>query len=122
MEKKFRVVKNFKIVKQSCSLNRYYRVLSYLKLSTFPTGFCYFLINFIELPTDQQAVKQEFEKFCAYCLRFSEYLPIVFIIGFFVSTIVSRWWDQFGSLPNPEQIAMRVVNFLPAKVIHSFRS
>ena len=27
MKKKFRVVKNFKIVKQSCSLNRYYRVL-----------------------------------------------------------------------------------------------
>ena len=79
--------------------------------------FCYFLINSIELPTDQQAVKQEFEKFCAYCLRFSEYLPIVFIIGFFVSTIVSRWWDQFCSLPNPEQIAMKVVNFLPAKVI-----
>ena len=26
MKKKFRVVKNFKIVKQSCSLNRYYRV------------------------------------------------------------------------------------------------
>ena len=79
----------------------------------------YFLINFIELPTDQQAVKQEFEKFCAYCLRFSEYLPIVFILGFFVSTIVSRWWDQFCSLPNPEQIAMKVVNFLPAKVIHT---
>ena len=27
MKKKFRVVKNFKIVKRSCSLNRYYRVL-----------------------------------------------------------------------------------------------
>ena len=27
MKKKFRVVKNFKIVKQSCSLNRYYRVI-----------------------------------------------------------------------------------------------
>ena len=81
--------------------------------------FCYFLTNFIELPIDQQAVKQEFEKFCAYCLRFSEYLPIVFILGFFVSTIVSRWWDQFCSLPNPEQIAMKVVNFLPAKVIHT---
>ena len=26
MKKKFRVVKNFKIVKQSCSLNGYYRV------------------------------------------------------------------------------------------------
>ena len=26
MEKKFTVVKNFKIVKRSCSLNRYYRV------------------------------------------------------------------------------------------------
>ena len=27
MKKKFRVVKNFKIVKRSCSLNRYYRVV-----------------------------------------------------------------------------------------------
>ena len=81
--------------------------------------FCYFLINFIEFSIDQQAIKQEFEKFCAYCLRFSEYLPIVFILGFFVSTIVSRWWDQFCGLPNPEQIAMKVVNFLPAQVIHT---
>ena len=28
MKKKFRVVKNFKIVKRSCSLNRYYRVVN----------------------------------------------------------------------------------------------
>ena len=33
MKKKFRVVKNFKIVKRSCSLNRYYRVLKYLSTS-----------------------------------------------------------------------------------------
>ena len=33
MKKKFRVVKNFKIVKQSCSLNRYYRVPGHWPLS-----------------------------------------------------------------------------------------
>ena len=31
MKKKFRVVKNFKIVKRSCSLNRYYRVTDSIK-------------------------------------------------------------------------------------------
>ena len=31
MKKKFRVVKNFKIVKRSCSLNRYYRVCEFCK-------------------------------------------------------------------------------------------
>ena len=34
MKKKFRVVKNFKIVKRSCSLNRYYRVIIQLIINS----------------------------------------------------------------------------------------
>ena len=78
-----------------------------------------YIIHDIFLPIDRQSARQEFVKFCAYCLRFSQYLPMIFIIGFFVSTIVGRWWDQFCSLPNPEQIAMKLANFLPSKVIQS---
>ena len=35
MKKGFRVVKNFKIVQRSCSLNRYYRVVTYIKNTYF---------------------------------------------------------------------------------------
>ena len=57
--------------------------------------------------------KELFELVCIYAERFSGLLPITFITGFYVSNVVSRWWDQFMSLPWPDTLAMKLVTNIP---------
>ena len=44
-------------------------------------------------------------------------IPITFLTGFYVTQVVARYWDQFMSLPWPDKIAMKLVSFIPGKVI-----
>ena len=60
--------------------------------------------------------KHTYEQFCKYCLRFSKNLPVELILGFYVTSVVGRWWDQFSLLPFSDELAMKVVNFLPNTV------
>ena len=36
--------------------------------------------------------------------------------GFYVANVVSRYWDQFVSLPWPDRLAFKIVTFIPGKV------
>ena len=60
--------------------------------------------------------KQHFELMCIYANRFSSAIPITFLTGFYVSSVVSRWWDQFMSLPYPDQLALKLVAYIPGNV------
>ena len=60
--------------------------------------------------------KQRFELLCIYAHRFGSSIPITFLTGFYVSSVVSRWWDQFMSLPYPDQLALKLVAFIPGQV------
>uniref|UniRef100_A0A0R3WJL2 Bestrophin homolog n=1 Tax=Hydatigena taeniaeformis TaxID=6205 RepID=A0A0R3WJL2_HYDTA len=51
-------------------------------------------------------IKRSFEAYCSFCNYFGEYIPVYFVLGFFVNTIVERWWDQFLNIPWPDEIAM----------------
>ena len=33
-------------------------------------------------------------------------LPITFLLGFYVSLVVKRWWEQYSKLPWPDTIAI----------------
>merc|ERR1712051_908726 len=57
--------------------------------------------------------REMFELLCIYAERFSGLLPITFITGFYVSNVVSRWWDQFMSLPWPDTLAMKLAANIP---------
>ena len=48
--------------------------------------------------------------------RFSSKIPVTFMIGFYVANVVSRYWDQFISLPWPDRIAYKLVAFIPGQV------
>ncbi|KAL5969211.1 Bestrophin-3, partial [Taenia solium] len=52
------------------------------------------------------SVKRAFEAYCSFCNYFGEYIPVYFVLGFFVDTIVERWWGQFLIIPWPDEIAM----------------
>ena len=60
--------------------------------------------------------RQNFELFCVYCGHFEKPAAVAILTGFYVSNVVSRWWDQFMSLPWPDQLALKLVTFMPGRV------
>ena len=42
-----------------------------------------------------------FENFCVQVNRFTDMIPMSFILGFYVSIVVGRWWQQFMNIPWP---------------------
>lgn len=48
--------------------------------------------------------------------RFSNIIPITFLTGFYVTQVVTRYWDQFLSLPWPDRLAYKMVSYVPGKV------
>ena len=43
-----------------------------------------------------------------YCNQFSGMVPVGFVLGFFVTMVVGRWWDQFMTIPWPANFALLV--------------
>ena len=39
-------------------------------------------------------------------------IPMTFVLGFYVSLIVKRWWDQYNLLPWPDSLAIFIVGLL----------
>ena len=62
--------------------------------------------------------RQMFELICIYASRYTELIPppIAFLTGFYVTQVVSRWWDQFMSLPWPDSLAIKLANYCPGTV------
>jgi len=48
----------------------------------------------------------EVEKLIRWCNHQSTGLPITFLLGFYVSLVVKRWWEQYYLLPWPDTIAI----------------
>ncbi|XP_057671603.1 bestrophin-2 [Diorhabda carinulata] len=68
--------------------------------------FLYYVINFIyrfALTDSQQRI---FEKIRLYFGQQSETIPMSFVLGFYVSLVVARWWDQYKLLPWPDTLAL----------------
>ena len=43
-----------------------------------------------------------------YCDQFSGMIPVGFVLGFFVTMGVERWWNQFNTIPWPANVALLV--------------
>uniref|UniRef100_A0A3B4AT15 Bestrophin homolog n=1 Tax=Periophthalmus magnuspinnatus TaxID=409849 RepID=A0A3B4AT15_9GOBI len=44
-----------------------------------------------------------FEKISMYCDKYAEQIPVTFVLGFYVTLVVNRWWNQFVNLPWPDR-------------------
>lgn len=74
----------------------------------------YYVIRLIylqALPDDGDA-KKGFKEVMQYCSKYSGYFPLSFVLGFFVSTVMSRWWTQFTTIPRPHATAVFVSSSL----------
>jgi len=47
-----------------------------------------------------------FEKVALECDYFSQLIPVSFVLGFYVTLVVARWWDQYNNLPWPDNLCM----------------
>ncbi|XP_040563588.1 bestrophin-3 [Lepeophtheirus salmonis] len=79
--------------------------------------FLYFVISaiyrFVLFRND--ITREWFEIICVFTARFCDMIPITFLTGFYVSQVVTRYWDQFMSLQWPEESALKVATFIPGK-------
>ncbi|KAK2159782.1 hypothetical protein LSH36_146g01058 [Paralvinella palmiformis] len=50
--------------------------------------------------------KRVFESISRYCKTFTDLIPMSFILGFYVSIVVKRWWSQYTKIPWPDRIMM----------------
>ena len=57
-----------------------------------------------------------FELLCIYADRASSGIPLSFLTGFYVTQVVNRWWEQFMALPWPDQLAFKLLAFIPGNV------
>jgi len=75
----------------------------------------YFLLSFFYrmILIEYEDSKVVYELFCVYCKKYSERIPITFLLGFYVTQVVSRWWSQFMSLPWPDTLARYIAVYMP---------
>nr|XP_060629396.1 bestrophin-4 [Anolis sagrei ordinatus] len=48
--------------------------------------------------------KRYFEMVSKYCDKSTNLIPLSFVLGFYVTLIVNRWWAQYTSIPLPDQL------------------
>jgi len=46
-----------------------------------------------------------FEEIAVYCETYSNFIPVAFILGFYVALVISRYWEQLNLLPWPHRLA-----------------
>ena len=51
-----------------------------------------------------------FEMVARYCEAYNSLIPVAFVLGFYVSIVISRWWEQFNKIPWPDRMALFVMS------------
>ncbi|XP_060530282.1 bestrophin-2 isoform X2 [Cylas formicarius] len=49
-----------------------------------------------------------FETVVSYCYDFGSLIPLSFVLGFYVSVVMTRWWNQYTAIPFPDPLAVFV--------------
>ena len=57
--------------------------------------------------------KEAFERFCVFFGKYYDILPLNFILGFYVTQVISQWWKQYSNLVWTDTLSMDLVSFLP---------
>ncbi|XP_070167748.1 bestrophin homolog 15 isoform X1 [Polyergus mexicanus] len=75
--------------------------------------FFYYLINFTYRYVLNDHQRVIFEKIRYYFGNSSESIPMSFVLGFYVSLVVKRWWEQYKLLPWPDNLALFISAAIP---------
>uniref|UniRef100_A0A0R3RK64 Bestrophin homolog n=1 Tax=Elaeophora elaphi TaxID=1147741 RepID=A0A0R3RK64_9BILA len=61
----------------------------------------------------------EFERISMAFDQYTKLIPLTFLLGFYVSNVVIRWWRQFECIPWPEDLLSLLCTLMPGKDITS---
>ncbi|XP_033340756.1 bestrophin family protein [Megalopta genalis] len=75
--------------------------------------FVYYLINFTYRYGLNEHQRVIFEKIRYYFGNSSDSIPMSFVLGFYVSLVVKRWWEQYKLLPWPDNLALFISAAIP---------
>ena len=92
--------------------NEFYRNLFEGKVTKIQGTYYVLLIVYRKLRFEKIHV-YSFSGLKAYCSIQMSSIPMTFVLGFYVSLIVKRWWDQYNLLPWPDSLAI----YIAGKVI-----
>uniref|UniRef100_A0A2M3YZW2 Putative bestrophin best vitelliform macular dystrophy-associated protein n=1 Tax=Anopheles braziliensis TaxID=58242 RepID=A0A2M3YZW2_9DIPT len=68
----------------------------------------YYTLNFTYRYGLTEDGKRVFERIRTYFGQQRETVPLSFVLGFYVSLVVKRWWEQYRMLPWPDTLALFV--------------
>ncbi|XP_071073592.1 bestrophin-4 isoform X2 [Dasypus novemcinctus] len=51
-----------------------------------------------------QGQRHVYAQVARYCNRSADLIPLSFVLGFYVTLVVNRWWAQYTSIPLPDQL------------------
>ncbi|XP_008583174.1 PREDICTED: bestrophin-2 [Galeopterus variegatus] len=76
--------------------------LLWRELLTFLGLFMVLSATYRFLLTEEQ--KRYFEKLVIYCDQYASLIPVSFVLGFYVTLVVQRWWNQYLCMPLPDPL------------------
>jgi len=74
----------------------------------------FLLISLIYRFALSEGQQGEFERLVKWCGKQYTGLPLTFLLGFYVSLVVKRWWEQYCKLPWPDNVAIYLRGLLNA--------
>uniref|UniRef100_A0A0N5A674 Bestrophin homolog n=1 Tax=Parastrongyloides trichosuri TaxID=131310 RepID=A0A0N5A674_PARTI len=73
----------------------------------------YYIILFAQWYFLDEEGKEYFTGWIEWCEIGLQYIPLSFLLGFFVAVIVARWWEQFNWISWPDKMMIMVSACLP---------
>ena len=71
--------------------------------------------------SNDEYLKTCFEQLCVFFHRFGDYIPLGFILGFYVTQVVNRWWTQCMTIPWLDSLCMNLASYLPGEDMKNTR-
>ncbi|CAH0721682.1 unnamed protein product, partial [Brenthis ino] len=68
----------------------------------------YYILNLVYRLLLNEESKRTFEGVVNYCSFHGNVIPLSFVLGFYVSVVMNRWWNQYTTIPWPDSIAVFV--------------
>ncbi|EFB20955.1 hypothetical protein PANDA_015906, partial [Ailuropoda melanoleuca] len=75
----------------------------------------YYTIRLVYRCRGQPGAGVMFEKLTLYCDSYIQLIPISFVLGFYVTLVVTRWWNQYENLPWPDRLMNLVSGLVEGK-------
>ncbi|XP_044748384.1 bestrophin-4 isoform X2 [Coccinella septempunctata] len=68
----------------------------------------YYSLNFMYRFCLDDVGQELFQDIVQYCKNYIDLIPLSFVLGFYVSIVMTRWWGQYTTIPFPDNLAVFV--------------